>query len=173
MAYISILISSVLVFTLLSIFFVIQHELKVTSTKETVNYFRKSFFRLNQEGLHEESSEISLNDAGEEEQGNMSEEEEIKDNGKTEQRGDLICNGKPTDSEIIYWKKVPGDKQYESPITPHHGEHHDRYLTFEYDGGGWNNVRMGLECVIVLAHAMGRTLVIPPAQHLYLLGLYI
>ena len=33
-----------------------------------------------------------------------------------------------------------------------------------------NNIRMGLECVVVLAHAMGRTLVVPPQQHLYLLG---
>ena len=39
-----------------------------------------------------------------------------------------------------------------------------------YDQGGWNNVRMSLECLIVVAHAMGRTLVIPPQQHLYLLG---
>jgi hypothetical protein len=31
-------------------------------------------------------------------------------------------------------------------------------------------VRMSLECLIVVAHAMGRTLVIPPQQHLYLLG---
>lgn len=29
---------------------------------------------------------------------------------------------------------------------------------------------MNLECIIVLAHAMGRTLVVPPKQHLYLLG---
>ena len=28
---------------------------------------------------------------------------------------------------------------------------------------------MGVECLIVIAHAMGRTLVIPPQQHLYLL----
>lgn len=27
-----------------------------------------------------------------------------------------------------------------------------------------------MECVLVVAHAMGRTLVIPPQQHLYLLG---
>ena len=38
-----------------------------------------------------------------------------------ERKGELICNGKPTDSEIIYWKHVPGDDTYESPITPHHG----------------------------------------------------
>lgn len=85
-------------------------------------------------------------------------------------RGTLICNGERVDSEIIYWQNVPGDDVYESPITPHHGIHHDRYLTFEYDQGGWNNVRMSLESLIVVAHAMGRTLVVPPQQHLYLLG---
>ena len=90
--------------------------------------------------------------------------------GDPEQRGVMICNGKQVDSEVIYWKIVPGDAHYESPITPHHGLHHDRYLSFEYDQGGWNNIRMSLECLIVVAHAMGRTLVIPPQQHLYLLG---
>lgn len=87
-----------------------------------------------------------------------------------EERGVLYCNGTKVDSEVIFWKIVPGDISYESPITPHHGLHHDRYLSFEYDQGGWNNVRMGMECLIVAAHAMGRTLVVPPQQHLYLLG---
>ena len=85
-------------------------------------------------------------------------------------RGSLTCKGQQIDSEVIYWKIVPGDNEYESPITPHHGVHHDRYLTYEYDEGGWNNIRMGMECHIVMAHAMGRTLVIPAQQHLYLLG---
>lgn len=87
-----------------------------------------------------------------------------------EKRGNLQCDGKFVDSEVIYWKVVPGDDSYESPITPHHGIHHDRYLSYEYDEGGWNNIRMGMECLIVLAHAMGRTLIIPPPQHLYLLN---
>ena len=43
-----------------------------------------------------------------------------------EKKGLLFCNGKQTDSEVIYWKIVPGDSTYESPITPHHGVHHDR-----------------------------------------------
>ena len=89
---------------------------------------------------------------------------------EVESKGKLVCEGKEIDSEVIYWKIVPGDVTYESPITPHHGKHHDRYLSFEYDQGGWNNVRMSLECLIVVAHAMGRTLVVPPQQHLYLLG---
>jgi hypothetical protein len=87
-----------------------------------------------------------------------------------ERRGLLTCDGKLVDSEVIYWKIVPGDDVYESPITPHHGLHHDRYLSYEYDESGWNNIRMGMECLIVLAHAMGRSLVIPPPQHLYLLN---
>lgn len=85
-------------------------------------------------------------------------------------RGLLMCNGERVDSEIIYWKEVPGDSDFESPITLHHEEHHDRYITFEYDQGGWNNIRMGLESLMVVAHATGRTLVIPPQQHLYLLS---
>ena len=91
-------------------------------------------------------------------------------NEAEERPGILVCNGKRRYSEIIYWKIVPGDNEYESPITPHHGEHHEKFLTFEYDQGGWNNVRMSLECMIQIAHAVGRTLVIPPQQHLYLLG---
>lgn len=87
-----------------------------------------------------------------------------------ERRGRLQCDGKLVDSEVIYWKIVPGDDTFESPITPHHGIHHDRYLSYEYDEGGWNNIRMGMECLIVLAHAMGRTLIIPPPQNLYLLN---
>lgn len=60
-----------------------------------------------------------------------------------EKTGLLKCNGKYVNSEVIYWKIVPGDNTYESPITPHHGLHHDRYLSYEYDEGGWNNIRMG------------------------------
>jgi hypothetical protein len=64
-----------------------------------------------------------------------------------ERTGLLKCGGKYIDSEVIYWKIVPGDNTYESPITPHHGLHHDRYLSYEYDEGGWNNIRMGyVEC---------------------------
>jgi hypothetical protein len=44
-----------------------------------------------------------------------------------------------------------------------------KYLTFEPDGGGFNNIRMSLETMVVLAHAMGRTLVLPPSQGHYLL----
>lgn len=61
---------------------------------------------------------------------------------------------------MIYWRDVPGDISYESPITPHHGGHHSAYVAFQYDQGGWNNIRMGIEIMLVAAHAMGRTLVV-------------
>ena len=66
-----------------------------------------------------------------------------------------MCDGNEIDSEVIYWKVVPGDVDYESPITPHHDEHNNKYITFEYDHGGWNNARLGMECLIVFAHVTG------------------
>ncbi|KAH8046788.1 hypothetical protein JL721_12313 [Aureococcus anophagefferens] len=45
----------------------------------------------------------------------------------------------------------------------------DRFLTFVPDLGGWNNVRLSFENVLVLARSTGRTLVLPPPQTYYLL----
>ena len=64
------------------------------------------------------------------------------------------------DERLAYWTAPTGGPRTNSST----------YLTFELDSGGWNNVRMGVECVVVFAHATGRTLVAPPAQNLYLLG---
>ena len=44
-----------------------------------------------------------------------------------------------------------------------------KYITFEYDIGGWNNIRLALENVIIFAILLKRTLVLPPTMHLYLL----
>jgi hypothetical protein len=57
--------------------------------------------------------------------------EVIKENDKASdikknEKGKLICDGKPVDSEIIYWKEIASDMTYESPITPHHDEHKRR-----------------------------------------------
>lgn len=68
-------------------------------------------------------------------------------------------------SELVYWSDIESDEGYESPF---YGE--TKYLTFEPDQGGWNNIRMAWETVLVLAHAMGRTLVLPPDSEMYLLG---
>ncbi|MDA1316212.1 MAG: O-fucosyltransferase family protein [Acidobacteria bacterium] len=45
-----------------------------------------------------------------------------------------------------------------------------RYLTFDTDSGGWNNILMHFEIMVVLAWLTGRTIIVPPATRLYLLG---
>jgi len=81
----------------------------------------------------------------------------------------LSCldHGGPSDelaSEMVYWEDIPLDNKHKSPFYAP-----NRYLTFEPDHGGWNNIRMAMETTIALAYAMGRTLVLPPAQEMYLL----
>ena len=70
--------------------------------------------------------------------------------------------------EMVYWEDIPSDSSYVSPF--YNGTTNTKYLTFEPDGGGWNNIRMAMETVIVMAHAMGRTLVLPPEKRMYLIG---
>mmetsp|Transcript_13250 Transcript_13250/g.20567 ORF Transcript_13250/g.20567 Transcript_13250/m.20567 type:complete len:578 (+) Transcript_13250:190-1923(+) len=71
-------------------------------------------------------------------------------------------------NEMVYWQDVPTDNQYHGPF---HSDDDDnkKYMTFEPDGGGWNNIRMAMETVLAMAHAMGRTLVLPPEARMYLL----
>lgn len=45
-----------------------------------------------------------------------------------------------------------------------------KYLAFDKDLGGWNNILMHFEIMVVLAWLTGRTLVLPPPQRFYLLG---
>lgn len=45
----------------------------------------------------------------------------------------------------------------------------EQYVTFEPDVGGWNNIRMQMELVLVFALVTGRTLVLPFDQPMYLL----
>jgi len=70
--------------------------------------------------------------------------------------------------EMVYWSDIPSDADYKSPFK-RDKEEAVMYMTFEPDGGGWNNIRMAMETVVVMAHAMGRTLVLPPEQRFYLL----
>ena len=63
------------------------------------------------------------------------------------------CNLEP----MRYWGRLPPPPR--PPRT-------SRYITFELDSGGWNNVRMALETIFALAFATNRTLVLPPAQEI-------
>ena len=70
--------------------------------------------------------------------------------------------------DIVYWNDPQGerDRNFVSPFaTPE-----EHYLTFEPDRGGWNNIRMSMEIIFVLAAATGRTLVLPPKSPFYLFG---
>ena len=40
--------------------------------------------------------------------------------------------------ELVYWEDIPTDSDFVSPFYEHG---HEKYLTFEPDGGGWNNIR--------------------------------
>lgn len=44
-----------------------------------------------------------------------------------------------------------------------------KFVVFEPDQGGWNNIRMAAETSIIFAHITGRTLVLPPKAKWYLL----
>lgn len=71
-------------------------------------------------------------------------------------------------AEMVYWRDIPNDSHFTSPYA-YYGEA-PKYLTFEPDEGGWNNIRMSMETATALAHAMGRILVLPFEQNIYLLG---
>jgi len=72
--------------------------------------------------------------------------------------------------EMVYWRDIPQDNNWVSPFKNIKNTSQRQYLTFEPDGGGWNNIRMSMETVLTMALAMGRVLVLPPSQKMYLLG---
>ena len=61
--------------------------------------------------------------------------------------GGLSCKkyGGPSDeiaSEMVYWQEIPSDSTYQSPFyKKKKAGGRTQYLTFEPDGGGWNNIR--------------------------------
>ena len=74
--------------------------------------------------------------------------------------------------EMVYWQDISSDSSYVPPFFEINRQEGNvkKYLTFEPDGGGWNNIRMAMESTIAMAVAMGRTLVMPPQKKMYLLG---
>lgn len=77
-------------------------------------------------------------------------------------------------SYVRYWNVRMNAKDcYESPLRPPLRNktpiEQQKYVVFEPDRGGWNNIRMAAEMVMIFAHQTGRTLVLPPAGYWYLL----
>eukprot|EP01031_Cornospumella_fuschlensis_P027913 gene27913-33709_t len=69
---------------------------------------------------------------------------------------------------LSYWRPLTDrDSRYRIPYLDYGPK--AKYVTFEPDVGGWNNIRMQMELVLVFAYATGRTLVLPPDQPMYLL----
>ena len=75
-------------------------------------------------------------------------------------------------AEMVYWRDIPSDAAFVSPFKTWDDSDpsQKKFLTFEPDEGGFNNIRMSMETATALAHATGRTLVLPPEQSMYLLG---
>ena len=75
---------------------------------------------------------------------------------------------------IRYWEETT-DSCFVSPLRQQYGLQaanvtDRRYVVFQPDLGGWNNIRMALEVVILYALVTGRILVMPPHAVLYLLN---
>lgn len=74
---------------------------------------------------------------------------------------------------LAYWNDPVGtrDMNFISPFAKRRSDdEHEQFITFTSDHGGWNNVRMSMEILFVLAAVTGRTLVLPPKEPLYLLN---
>lgn len=103
--------------------------------------------------------------------GSSSSSANVKDEGH--RVAGLVCDsyGGPLTSaatnEMVYWRDIPQDTSFQSPFRTQATE--ELFFTFEPDEGGWNNIRMAMETAIAMAVAMGRTLVLPPKMHFYLL----
>ena len=49
--------------------------------------------------------------------------------------------------EMVYWEDIPTDSNFVSPFFKKDGP--TQYMTFEPDHGGWNNIRMSMETLLV------------------------
>jgi hypothetical protein len=96
----------------------------------------------------------------------------IPGRGAGSARGHVACDTEVSPL-VSYWNDPRSDKdvEFQSPFltNPNSQSTSTRYLSFEPDCGGWNNIRMEFEIMVVLAAATGRTLILPPEFPVYLL----
>jgi len=125
---------------------------------------------------YDEENDTPKGDTADDDEGNKSHQQQ------KHTIANLKCDayGGPSDedvAEMVYWEDIPKDATH---ISPFHMEYRQnkkdgdvqqitQFLTFEPDNGGWNNIRMAMETVLALAFSMGRTLVLPPHQGMYLI----
>ena len=72
-------------------------------------------------------------------------------------------------TRLTYGPSNPGRLDQFRPAAEARSEQ-AKYLAFQIDSGGWNNILMQFEIMVVLAWLTGRTMVLPPATRMYLLG---
>lgn len=97
----------------------------------------KSVDLFKRDGQNSEALEVSVEDVIDEGGG---------DTSPTHSIGGLTCSkyGGPSNeiaSEMIYWQDIPSDAAFTSPFHNKAIGEPVQYLTFEPDGGGWNNIR--------------------------------
>jgi len=69
---------------------------------------------------------------------------------------------------LKYWLDEKASSRVFSSIFPLSKPQH--YITFDVDIGGFNNIRMQFEYVVIMAAITGRTLVLPPPSPWYLIN---
>ena len=92
-----------------------------------------------------DQSESAVQTKLEQEEQEQQEQQEQQDQ-QQHTLGGLSCSafGGPSDEiaqEMIYWRDIPSDAVYESPFKQKKNNGPVQYMTFEPDGGGWNNIR--------------------------------
>jgi len=91
-------------------------------------------------------------------------------------KASLVCDpfggpSKERAAEMVYWRNIPSDQYFPGVSIAFSNSsasaRPQKFLTFEPDQAGFNNIRLAFELAVVLAQAMGRTLVIPPKSTIW------